>query len=83
MWAEMKPDLYDGVNCDKVRPRFEIFYDGDMSADYDNIIEIKAKRLPPGAKITIEVPCCPHCQVESDLCECGFDWEEWRDIEYS
>ena len=87
MWAEMKPDLYGGVNCDEIHPRFEIFCDGDMSSDYTNSIDFDASTFPPGTKILVELPCCPKCGMDVELCEtdesCDFDWQEWRDDCYS
>lgn len=87
MWAEMKPDLYDGENCDNIRSRFEIFCDGDMSSDYVDIIKLDASTFPPGTKVLVELPCCPECGMDVELCKtyesCDFNWEEWRDDCYS
>ncbi len=62
MWAEMKPDVYAGPRCDKVRPQWEIHADGDMGgADTERALKLAARTFPPGTKITISEPCCPEC----------------------
>lgn len=87
MWAEMKPDLYAGKNCDEVRPTFECNTDGDMGSESIDILTLDATTFPPGTKITVQVPCCPDCGQEVEMCKedegCNFDWDEWRDNEYS
>ena len=87
MWAEMKPDVYDGENCDQITPRWECYADGDMDSDYFDEIKLHSKSFPPGTKISISVPCCPKCGVIQELCKtdegCDFNWEDWTFNEYS
>ncbi len=88
MWAEMKPDVYSGDNCDKIAdPRFECFCDGDMSSEHIETITLAASSFPPGTKVLVELPCCPLCEQEVEMCEsddnCDFDWVEWCHNEYS
>lgn len=53
-------------------------------------LEIPASMMPPGSRITIEVPVCPECGDPSDMngddgeehkewpaCRCGFSWSKW------
>lgn len=53
-------------------------------------LEIPAKMMPPGSRVTIEVPCCPECGDPADMrgddgnghtvwpkCSCGFSWRGW------
>lgn len=87
IWAEMKPDLYDGEHCDKIKPRFEVFCDGDMSSEYTEELLLSAKSFPAGTKISVQLPCCPKCGMDTELCQtnddqCDFDWELWRDDMY-
>jgi len=87
MWVEMKPDVYAGDKCDEIAPRFECFCDGDMGSDYIDVVNFKPSELPPGARILVEVPCCPKCYQDVEMCKaddgCDFDWDEWCYNEYS
>ncbi|WP_289992113.1 hypothetical protein [Photorhabdus laumondii] len=88
-WGEVKADVYSGEKCDEHKPFIEMFCDGDMESDTTNEITFDSKRWPVGTKIRIEVPCCPECnfdaefQDESGKCECGFDWKNWAEGQYS
>lgn len=65
MEAEVKADCYSGENCDEVRKYFEMYCSGDMDSDRStDDITIALKDLPPGAKVTVEYPCCPDCGQE-------------------
>lgn len=87
MWAEMKPDVYDGDKCDQVRPRWWAYADGDMDGDFIEKIDIDCKHFPAGTKISVSVPCCPKCHQDADMCEsddgCDFDWKHLVECEYS
>ena len=95
MWAEQKPDCYDGPTCDQLKAQWSCYCDGDKQGE-DGLedIELKASIFPPGTKIVISVPICPNpdCDLNADwakhepnpgICECGFDWKEWATNEYS
>lgn len=83
-WAEMKPDVYGGENCDEHIPGWSTYFDGDKEGeDFLKTLGLKAKHFPPGTKVVISVPCCPKCEETCEMCDCGFDWHEWADIEYS
>lgn len=87
----MEPYCYDGKSCDLLRPRWMTSYPkhGDEEDGEILKLEIPAKSMPPGSRITIEVPNCPNCGVPADMnepkvfgrkwpkCDCGFSWTEW------
>lgn len=87
MWGEMKPYCYDGPDCDQIRPQWSTYCDGDKEGESGlEELEMKAAQFPAGTKITIEIPMCPNpdCELDSDfayyqdnICDCGFDWNEW------
>lgn len=87
MWAEMSPDVYDGPNCEEVRPRWNVFADGDMDSDYQDLLELDSRHFPPGTKIVVLEPKCPKCDQIRELCSgddgCDFDWDEWTANQYS
>ena len=88
MWAEMKPYVYGGQNCDEVCPMWHAFAEGDMDSDtFDHPIELCCKTFPPGTKVVVSVPCCPECGQDAEMCKaddcCGFDWDAWVHTEYS
>lgn len=95
MSAVMAPDVYDGPNCDQIRPQWYASAEGDKGdGDHSEAVTLAADTFPPGTKIKIEVPCCPDCHTPADFsydpasrrtlpCECGFDWEAWARDEYS
>src|ERR1044072_6393220 len=98
MWAEMKPDMYDGAGGDQMRPRWWCYADGDKDGDFeDKPLSLDAGLYPPGTKITIEEPTCPQCEETRQpnykdgkylpgfvpKCPGGFDWEAWLANEYS
>lgn len=79
----MEPD------CDEERPRWMTSYpkEGDEEDGETLKLEIPAGRMPPGSRVTIEVPCCPKCGDPADMnettgfdwpdCDCGFSWKDW------
>lgn len=93
MWAEQKPDVYSGPNCDEHRPDWYGGALGDKGGSEGgmDVVELKAEHFPAGTKIVISVPLCPECGDSADLghfskdqkCDCGFDWKKWADGEYS
>ena len=102
MRSEVKADVYGGEQCDQVTKHFETYCDGDMGSDtHTEDIVIKLSDLPPGAKISVEYPCCPKCSLprsdeferldggslriigHKSTCDCGFDWDEWVQSEFS
>lgn len=67
-----------------------MYCEGDMdSSGPMDEISFDKKRWPVGAKITVEVPCCPNCHLDAEFaddkgkCECGFDWKNWAEEQYS
>lgn len=84
---EQKPDLYGGDGCDEVRPRWYGYADGDKEGGFDDRIEFLPELFPPGTLIKVLIPCCPECGQDVDLCRsddgCEFDWDHWRDCQYS
>ena len=86
MWAEMSPDIYAGESLNEVKARWHTFCDGDMDSDHLDVVTLDANLFPPGAKISITVPCCPRCGHIQEMCEpgedCDFNWSLWRDNKY-
>ena len=96
-WAEMHPDLYDGESCDQVKPQWNSSMEGDKNSEEGiEVIDYPALAYPPGTKITISIPCCPKCGNPADSnsimpgeryeisdCDCGFNWNNWTDEQYS
>lgn len=98
MRSEVKVDIYEDD-----RPKFfEAYCEGDMDSDtHREDIVINLAELPPGAKVSVEYPCCPDCgQARFDkfehlpggrmkvighetTCDCGFDWVNWEDEQFS
>lgn len=69
--------------------------EGDEEEGETLKIEIDAASLPPGSRVTIEVPDCPECGDPADIrvdvlskhtewpaCSCGFNWAEWTREQY-
>lgn len=93
MWAEQAPDIYDGPRCDQHRPdwRTSELDCKSMPEGGNDLLELKADNWPAGTKIVISVPICPDCGESAELgglaaskkCDCGFDWKEWAENEYS
>ena len=88
----MEPDCYDGESCDKLRPRWMTSYPKHGKEEDGEVLklEIDASSMPPGSRVTIEVPVCPKCGDPADIkvdclekhkewpdCDCGFSWNEW------
>ncbi len=87
MWAEMRPDLYVGKNCDEMKPQWHSECDGDRESETLGIITFDPASFPPGTKIIISQPCCPLCGLVQTTCvelgDCSFDWDVWCDRQYS
>lgn len=85
--AEMAPDVYDGDKCDQVKPRWFVCTEGDQSGSHEDDITFKSSDYPAGTKITVEIPQCPKCQQDAEMCKddknCSFDWNEWTENKYS
>ena len=78
----MHPDVYGGKECNEHIPRWMGQFDEEEIGEIETI-DFDAKLFPAGTKIYIEVPLCPKCGMEQELCECDFDWKEWVNYEYS
>lgn len=98
MTATMDPDMYDGPECDQMRPRWRCYADGDKdSVHQEEPLTLDAKLFPPGTRVTVEEPVCPSCDETREpnykdgkylpgfvaKCRCGFDWEAWVANEFS
>lgn len=98
MTATMQPDMYDGPECDQMRPRWWCYADGDKDGDHqDGPLELDAKMFPPGTIVRVLEPMCPQCDETRSpnykdgkylpgfvpKCRCGFDWEAWVANEFS
>lgn len=86
-WAEMKPDCYDGPDCDQLRPQWDCYFYGDMDSEETKTLDLDAKIFQPGTKIIILEPECPKCEQQQSICRdydsCDFDWDEWTLGKYS
>jgi hypothetical protein len=98
MRAEMKPDLYAGLGCDEVAPRWWTYADGDKDGDFEHKpLALAAGLFPPGTTISIQEPVCPKCEETREpnykdgkylpgfkaKCRCGFDWDTWTGAQFS
>lgn len=83
-WAEVRVNCYKGENCDEHENYWNSFWEGDkQDDDHEDPIVLDAKTLPPGTKVTIEFPLCPKCYMSQECCNCGFDWHNWAEEEFS
>ena len=84
MWAELKVDVYDGPSCDQHRKYWNARCDGDMGDESTpDPILLDVQFFPPGTKVTVLVPVCPECGMDSGDCGCGYDWKAWVEQQYS
>lgn len=89
--AEVKANVYCGESCDQHEPYIEVWCEGDMGSETMKEISFDSKRWPVGTKIQVLVPQCPNsdCHADAELqhdgkcTECGFDWKNWADEQYS
>jgi hypothetical protein len=86
--AEMKPDLYDGPECNDMRPRWVAESEKEGATEIDGFIKLNPSAFPPGTRVLIQVPMCPNCGLNAEYaenlkCECGFDWNAWVEDKYS
>lgn len=80
-----EPDCYDGESCDQLRPRWMTSYpkEGDEEDGEVLKLEIAASNLPPGSRITIEVPCCPKCGDPADArTDITANYREWPNCQW-
>ena len=99
MSAEMHPDVYGGPKCDQIEPLWWGSADGDkdgpgpIGEPPHGDISLRSNTFPPGTRIRVEFPECPECGEPAPpicdwgnggyKCNCGFDWKEWTEVEYS
>ena len=84
---KMSPDIYDGENCDQIKPQWIQGVEKEGDVVIEDIITLDCKKFPAGTRIIVEVPCCHECTMDiemakNNICECGFDWNEWIDHEF-
>ncbi len=88
MRAERTAYVYGGESCEEHEPRWDIYAEGDR----DNVVDkspiiLKCELFPPGTIVTVEVPVCPECGLDAELCrsneDCDFDWKQWAEDRYS
>lgn len=88
MRAERTAYVYGGESDEEHEPRWAIHAEGDR----DNVVDkepliLRCEQFPAGTVVTVEVPVCPECGLDAELCEanedCGFDWKQWAEDEYS
>ena len=90
--AEVKADVYGGDSGNEHVPYIESWCEGDMDTETNKDISFDSKRWPVGTKLTVQVPMCPNpdCYVDAEsqdeegkCSECGFDWKNWAEEQYS
>lgn len=90
--VEVKVDVYSGENCDQHEPYLESWNEGDMEPLTGEEFTFNSKRWPVGTKLKVMVPVCPTegCNVDAEFqdkegkcSECGFDWVDWAERQYS
>lgn len=90
--VEVKSDVYAGENCDQHRTYLESWCEGDMDTLTSKEFILDSKRWPVGTKLIVQVPMCPNqdCYVDAEsqnengkCTECGFDWVNWAEEQYS
>ena len=86
MRAELKLDCYQGNNCDETEPYWRTYAEGDkegMDSNFKESLELSPEAFPAGTKIIVSIPVCPECEMDCELCDCGFDWKGWAENKYS
>lgn len=85
--AERTVDCYGGDSCEEHIPQWRVYSEGDMGDSEDTApLTLDPKSFPAGTKITIEVPVCPKCEKDAELCAstgCDFDWRQWAEDRYA
>lgn len=90
--VEVKANVYAGKNCDQHEPYLESWCDGDMDTETSKEFCFDSKRWPVGTKLIVQVPICPNpaCDADAEFqdgrgkcTECGFDWVNWAEEQYS
>jgi hypothetical protein len=94
IWAEMRPEPWANEAGEHWRPGWHCYADGDKdSEDGIKTLDLAAYTFPPGTKVVVSEPCCPKCGemrepqfpkvTYADTCECGFDWANWTEEQFS
>ncbi len=93
MRATQAPDVYGGADCAQHNPRWIGSAEGDMDGDgpvgVDGVLMLNAKTFPPGTRVTVREPECPHCHMVPSWtdgrweCECSFDWRAFAEDKFS
>jgi hypothetical protein len=86
IWAENKLDCYQGDKCNEKEPYWSVYVDGDHDSDQLNFkesLEFNPEAFPAGTRVVLSIPLCPNCDMDSQLCECDFDWNAWGENKYS
>ncbi len=89
--ARMEPDVYDGPNLDRHRPRWIISIPKQGDEDMGEKLILNAENFPPGTQVIIQEPLCPKCEEVYENCmdrgggdlACDFDWKKWAEGQYS
>lgn len=90
--AEVKVNVYGGDSCEEHIRYIEVWSEGDMGSDTMQEVSFDCKRWPVGTKLIVKVPCCPNPDCDADAefqdqdgkcTECGFDWINWAEEQYS
>lgn len=83
MNAELIVDCYAGDSCEEHAKLWKMYAAGDMDEDKSSTpIVFDINRFPVGTKIYVEVPVCPSCDIDRELCNCEFNWRSWEEEVY-
>ena len=83
MTAERRDDVYAGPLCQDHEPQWWVHAHGDKSDEVSQApIIFDCKLFPAGTLITVEIPVCPLCECDVQMCDCGYDWKTWAEQTY-
>ena len=84
MRATRKANCYAGVGCDEIEPNWNVYAEGDKQDDtISEALQLAPNTFPAGTIVSISVPVCPECDMDVEVCCCGFDWKAWTLEQYS
>jgi hypothetical protein len=80
MRAERRVDVYGGDSCEEHIPRWWMYAEGDKDSDESREpLTLRPENFPAGTLVTVEIPVCPDCGTDAQMCDCGFDWKKWAE----
>ena len=83
MRAELMVDIYCGKECNEHQNYWKVYCEGDRASTIETNDLILPLKMPSGSKVVVTAPFCPECGCFQEDCDCGFNWKEWIENEYS